>query len=807
MKISLKWLTEYLNTDLTADQLAETLTQTGLEVSSVETYENFKGGLEGFVVGEVLEAIKHPNADKLKLTKINIGTDTPLNVVCGAPNVEVGQKVVLATIGTKIYTSETEFFTIQKSKIRGEVSEGMLCSETEIGLSKKNDGILVLDSSVAAGTLLKNHFNVYQDHVLEVELTPNRGDAASHIGVARDIYAALYTNDQLDFKKPDVSAFKIDVENQPITVEIQDSAACPRYAGLYVSNLEVKESPAWLKDRLVAVGLRPINNVVDISNYVMHETGQPLHAFDAAKISGQRIVVKTYPEGTKFKTLDGVERSLLSKDLIISDTQKPMCIAGVFGGLESGVSVQTKEIFLESACFAGSVLRKTSKHHNLYTDASFRYERDTDIEMVDYALKRAALLLKEIAGAKIHGPMIDIYPAPKNKTEVTLRWSELYKIMGIPVSQEISEKILIRLGFTVEKYSEGLKLNVPTNKTDVTREIDVIEEIARVYGLNNIPVSQHLSASIENKTFSDESEQWKEKTRAVLQANGYFEAMNNSLISNNIREKYQPDVQPVSILNPLSGDLNCMRTSMVYSLLENVSHNQKRNQKHLRFFEFGSIYQKKDAYIETDVLSICLSGQEPKHWKIASAISDFFTLKSACSIVFERMGLLMHDFDLVEQKNSPIFSEEIHLVKEGKSIGILGRISQELAKEMDVDGDVYFAELLWNPLFEWQQKQKSTYRALNKFPEVVRDLALLVPENVKYGDLKKLAFETEQKILKSVDIFDVYQGKNLESGKKSYALRFILEDTQQTLKEEQIDRVMKSLATSFQEKHQAQVRS
>lgn len=807
MKISYRWLQDYLNIDLPAEKISTILTDAGLEVSAVEKYQNFKGGLEGFVVGHVEALSKHPNADKLKLTKINIGQGESLNVVCGAPNVAQGQNVVLATIGTHIYTSETDFFTIQKSKIRGEVSEGMLCSEKEIGLSEQSDGLLILPSDLKPGTKLKDYFEVYEDTVFEVELTPNRGDAASHIGVARDIYAALYSKSSLKLQKPDITSFKLDSSENPIQITVENTEACPRYAGLYFKQVQVKESPNWLKNRLLSVGLRPINNVVDITNYVMYETGQPLHAFDGQKIKGQKVLVKTYAAGTMFTTLDGVERKLRAEDLMIGHAEKPMCIAGVYGGIDSGVNLNTQELFLESACFEGRILRKTSKHHNLFTDASFRYERDTDIEMVDFAMKRAALLLKEITGAQICGPISDLYPNHRPKINVLLRWTELQKIMGIRLDHAIVKQILTRLNFEITTHPEGLTCIMPTNKTEVTREIDVIEEIARIYGLNQIPVSNHVSASIENKSTSDVHHTWREKMSSMLTSNGYFEAMNNSLIASTWIELAQPQIKPVQILNPLSSDLNVMRTSLVYGLLQNVAYNLNRHQSNIKFFEFGAIYQKNKGYSQHDVLGICLVHDVQKHWKNKDVVTDYYTLKSACEMILNRAQIETSKLLISDQKTDQIWSEQMNWMYDSKILLSIGQVSEHVVRMMNVKSDVYYAEINWTYLMDLVKAKKSVFKPVNKYPEVTRDLALLVDEHVRYADLEKTAFETEKKFLKSVDIFDVYQGKNLDSGKKSYALRFVLENREETLKDEQIEKIMSALSKTFSEKHQATIRA
>lgn len=805
MKISWSWLKEMLPLQISADQAEEILTQTGLEVSSVETYENFKGGLQGFVIGEVVGLEKHPNADKLKCTKINIGTSEPLSVVCGAPNVALGQKVVLATQGTKIYTSAEEFFTIQKSKLRGEPSEGMLCSENEIGLSKDNSGIMIMPATSQAGTPLAEIFPVYSDQVLEVELTANRGDAASHWGVARDIYAALYAQKDLNLSFPKtVDLSKLSGEN-PISVQIEAPDACPRYAGLYFKNIQVQESPAWLKNRLASIGLRAINNVVDITNYVLHETGQPLHAFDGQKIKDGTIHVKHFAEGTPFTTLDSQERKLQAKDLVIANAQEPMCLAGVFGGLHSGVSEQTTEIFLESACFNGRVIRKTSKHHLLFTDASFRFERDTDINMVPTALARAAYLLQEICGAQIQGSMIDVYPQKREPNSVLFRKSALNKLLGHEIPTSVVEEILIRLGFELEKHENAWKCTVPLNKTDVTREIDIIEEVARIYGLNNIPMPAHLSVSIGNQSEADFQEHWKEKTSTWLTAQGFSEAMNNSLMPKHLSEKFQAEKSLVEILNPLSQDLNILRTSMLYGLLQNAAHNIHRNQKNVRLYEFGYVYEKG---LQEEKLALLFTELPTTHWKYGLSKPDLFTLKGPCEELLAWFKITPDQLQWTTSADpDALYAYKVQAKIQDQVLLDLGLVSAELAAVYDLSQEVFVAQMNWPLLWRHHTQKPLKYVAVNKFPQVTRDLALFVPQEVGFEELKKTAILSASQFLQSVDIFDVYQGKNVPEGKKSYALRFVLENKEETFKEEQIEKTMQIITQALFEKHQAVLRS
>ncbi len=810
MKISLNWLREIINTTSTGDELEKILTNSGLEIGSIEAFESIKGGLNGFVVGEVTHLEKHPNADKLKLTKINVGQAELLNVVCGAPNVEVGQKVVLATVGTTVYPTEKEPFTIQKSKIRGEVSEGMLCSETELGLGNDSSGLLILNDQSIPGTELKNYFEVYTDTILEVELTPNRGDAASHIGVARDVFASQYNNDQLNYQLPSVEKFAIDQESNEFTVDVQNAEACPRYSGILLKNLEVKESPSWLKNRLQAVGLRPINNVVDITNYVMYELGQPLHAFDADQISGKKVVVKTANKDQKFVTLDGVERTLHAEDLMICDVEKPMCIAGVFGGLSAGVKASTTSVFLESACFESAFIRKTSKRHLLYTDASFRYERHTDPNITIHALKRAALLLKEVFGASIHGPIIDIYPAKINPVEINFRFSECKKIIGVEIPKEIIKKILVRLDFEIKSETENaLVLLAPTTKKDVTREIDVIEEVIRIYGFNNITDQDQMLTSLTTKDKVDQIHFWKEKISDVLSGNGFYEAQCNSLMGIEILEKAKDPkaAHAVHILNPLSNELNIMRTQLLYNLLQSVAHNHNRNQNFTRLYEFGKTYFKQaDQYVETQVLTLCISGKGEKNWKANEQVSDFYLLKSYVSLILSKLGIETDALQTTETEEQNLYEIGIQY-SDGKDVLVkLGKVNPSILQLFDIKQEVFSAEINWDKISTFLLNKKWKYKPVNKYPSVKRDLALVLNESVKFEELKKCAFKAEKKLLKEVDIFDVYKGKNLDEGKKSYALRFVLENEQETLKDSDIEAAMNRLLKAFQESFNAVLR-
>ncbi len=799
MKLSLNRLQEITGITLEPYRTAEILTQCGLEVSSVEEYQTLKNDLEGFVVGEVLDLQKHPNADRLKLTKVNVGNNQVLSIVCGAPNVELGQKVIVATEGTKIYTSNDEYFIIKKSKLRGELSEGMLCSENEVGISKNNDGLMILNPIAIPGTPLKNFFKPYKDFILEVELTPNRGDAASHMGVARDILACLRNEHKNTLQLPEI--YPVEVNNQSkykIQINIENTALCSRYAGLFIEGVEVKESPDWLKNHLLSIGLRPINNVVDVTNYVMLETGQPLHAFDADKIEGHKIYVKNYPKDTSFITLDGISRKLQSLDIIISDSQKPLCLAGVFGGIDSGVKEHTTHIFLESAIFNSSSIRKTSKYHNLHTDASFRFERGVDADMVLFALKRAAYLLKEIAHGKITESIQDIFPTPFLKNKITLRYSELYKIAGTSIPSFEVKSILHALDFELLEENENfLTYAVPYSKTDVIREIDVIEEVIRIYGFNNIPVSNSFSASIQSKTNFDVSSELKQFISTVLVSNGFFETINNSLSSYELQKKLGANTNNlVELQNPLSKDLNVMRPFMLGGIMQNIQHNINRNRSYLNFFEFGYIYQKQtNEYKESEILLLAVTGKKEAKWNMSQHSVGFYDIKAAVELIYNAFGMKLPIWH--EKKESNLYEIEIQ-----DELGIIsmGKINTSITHNIfDIEQDVYIAEIKWNNLMLQAKKSDRTFVPLNKYPEVVRDLALIADEKINYQDIYKLAYECEPVFLKNVEIFDVYRGKNIPDNKKSYALRFTLENKNETLKEQEIDNIMNRLLTVFKD--------
>ena len=805
MKISYNWLCKYIKTDLSVEKIASILTDTGLEVEDVEEIESVKGSLKGVVVGEVIECEKHPNADKLKLTKVNLGDQT-VQIVCGAPNVEKGQKIPVATIGTSLYSEDGSEFKIKKSKIRGEESFGMICAEDELGLGKSHEGILVLDTNLKVGTPLNEVIPVSKDYCIEIGLTPNRTDAMSHYGVARDLYAALKSRKiKAELQPITFENFKLDeAKGNPISVEVENQQLCPRYSGIYLKNIEIKPSPDWLQNHLRIIGLSPINNAVDITNYILHSYGLPLHAFDADKIGGQKIKVGTVPEGTAFTTLDGVKRNLSDSELLIKDAQDtPLCLAGVYGGLESGVSNETKNIFLEAAYFDPVSIRKTSKKEGLNTDSSFRFERGVDPNYTLIALKKACELFKELTHATVVGEMIDIYPNPIKNVNTILRYHKIDRILGKKIHREQIKEILKSLEFTIiSDTNEVLDLIVPAYRVDVTREIDVIEEIARIYGYNQIDIPEKFSFAYENKNAFDE--EFLENTIAnQLKYNGFNEIINNSLTS-----RRDENTQYVELVNPLSTDLCVMRQSLVYGVLQSISFNSNRNQKEIKFYEFGKTYFKNSAgtYIENKKLSVALFGNfQENNWIIPQNTSTFFHLKGIVSQLLTGFNISIDEKPL---ESSSLYKDGIELFVNGSSLGKLGSINPKLLKEFGLKGNVFYAELEWEKWVDLASKKKPYKLAeIPKFPGSTRDLALLLDKDIKYFDLYKAAFETEKKLLQSVNLFDVYEGKNLPEGKKSYALNFFLQDENKTLTDQDIDKVMKKLLDRFSTQFHAELRN
>ncbi|WP_353778675.1 phenylalanine--tRNA ligase subunit beta [Winogradskyella sp. 3972H.M.0a.05] len=807
MKISYNWLKQFINTDWSAEKTGELLTDLGLEIEGIETFQSVKGGLEGIVVGEVLTCEKHPNADKLKVTTVDVGGESPLHIVCGAPNVAKGQKVPVATIGTTLYTPEGEAWKIKKGKIRGEESHGMICAEDELGLGSSHDGIMVLDDALKVGTPAADIFDVENDHVFEIGLTPNRADAMSHFGVARDLKAGLLQHEtNLELITPSVSAFHTDNRMLKIDVDVQDKERAPRYCGVTISGLKVEESPTWLQNRLKAIGLSPINNIVDATNYVLHELGQPLHAFDARKISGNKVVVKTLKAGTKFITLDEVERELHEDDLMICDAEKPMCIAGVFGGIHSGVTEETTNIFLESAYFDPVSVRKTAKRHGLNTDASFRFERGIDPNITEYALKRCALLIQELAGGEITSDVIDMYPNKIEDFQVRLSFENAKKLIGEEIPRETIKGILTSLDIKVNNVTEtGLGLTVPAYRNDVQREADVIEEVLRVYGYNNINTTEKLNASISYST-KIEDHNIQNVVGNQLAAQGFNEILSNSLTTPDyieLTESLKAE-HNVTMLNPLSNDLAILRQSMLYSGLEAISHNINRKQQDLKLFEFGKTYHNYEKREEYKHLSLLVTGNRASEsWYDATKKGDFFYFKGILIALLERLGIN-------NAKASPIKNDQF---SEGLSLGFgkirlveFGLVKKSILKAFDIDQEVLYADINWDNVIKVISGKPVKVDEISKYPEVRRDFALLLDDNTSFEEIYTIAKQTEKQLLKDVNLFDVYQGKNLPKGKKSYAVSFIIQDESKTLTDKQIDKIMSKLQNNFESKLGAELR-
>ncbi|MBT8269155.1 MAG: phenylalanine--tRNA ligase subunit beta [Bacteroidia bacterium] len=808
MKISYNWLKQFLNLDWEAEKTAELLTDLGLEVEGVEEFQSVSGGLEGVVVGEVLSCIQHPNADRLKLTTVDLGNGEPVQIVCGAPNVEQGQKVPVATIGTTLHPISGDEFKIKKGKIRGQESHGMICAEDELGLGSSHDGIMVLDPKLKAGTPAAKVFDIETDRIFEIGLTPNRADAMSHYGVARDLKAGLLQKEiNVELITPSVSAFHVDSRTLKIDVDVVDLDRAPRYCGVTISGLKVEESPTWLQNRLRSVGLSPINNIVDATNYVLHELGQPLHAFDAAKITDNKVVVKTLPKGTKFITLDEVERELHPEDLMICDGVKPMCIAGVFGGIHSGVSETTTSIFLESAYFDPVSIRKTAKRHGLNTDASFRFERGIDPNITEYALKRAALLIAEVAGGEISGDVFDSYPNKIEDFQVVMSFDNAKRLIGEEIPRETIKAILMSLEIKINNVTEtGLGLTVPAYRNDVQREADIIEEILRVYGYNRIGTSEKLNASIAY-TSKYEDFRIQNVIGNQLVSQGFYEMMANSLTTGRYTELSEDidSANTVSILNPLSQDLASLRQSMLFGGLEVLSYNLNRQQNDLKLFEFGKTYWKKDSkWLENKHLALFVSGnKDDESWNIEKKETDFFFAKGVIQTVLKRLGLKR----IVEGGlKSDLFSEGISLSSDSKAIVEFGLVKRSILKTFDIDQNVIYADFDWDRILELVPHQEIVFEEIPKFPEVRRDFALLLDDGVSFDAIKKIALKSERKLLKSVNLFDVYQGKNLPKGKKSYAVSFVMQDNRKTLTDKQIDKIMSKLQSNFEKELGAELR-
>lgn len=818
MNVSYNWLKRYINLDLPAEKVSETLTSIGLEVGSIEEVQSIKGGLEGLVIGEVLTCEEHPNSDHLHVTTVNVGQGEPLGIVCGAPNVAAGQKVVVATIGTILYDGD-DSFTIKPSKLRGVPSNGMLCAADEIGIGKDHDGIIVLPDNVEVGTLAKDYYNVESDTVFEVDITPNRIDAASHYGVARDLAAALSLKDSnISLTKPSVEDFKVDDNTLSIKVSVENVDSCPRYSGVCINNAEVKESPDWLKKSLQIIGLTPINNVVDVTNYILFALGQPLHAFDADKIKGGEIIVKNCPAGTKFVTLDGKERQLHENDLMICNAEEPMCIAGVFGGLDSGVTNDTKRIFIESAYFNPVSVRKTARRQQLNTDASFRYERGTDPNNTIYALKYAAMLIKEVTGGTISSDIVDLYPTPVDNFTVEFNVDRCNRLIGKVIPVETIKAILANLEITITaKNGNDWTLSVPPYRVDVTREADVIEDILRIYGYNNIEIPGEVRASLVYAAKPDKNK-LVNSVAAQLNAMGFQEIMCNTLTKSAYFEGLTsfPKEQTVELANPLSQDLNALRQTLLFSALEVAQHNRNRRNADLKLFEFGNCHSfvaggdktELKNYKEEQHLSLLMTGLKAEaNWNTPAQNVTFFDLKTTVENIINRLGLNWSNIS-EEYLADDIFSEGLSLmVDKTKTLVKLGMVSNKITKQFDIDVPVFYAEIVIPILFDKSAKQnKILYTELPKYPEVKRDLALLINKDVTFAQIKAIATRTEKKLLKRVSLFDVYEGKNLPEGKKSYAVSFTLLDETKTLQDKEIEKIMEKLTASFKRELGAELR-
>lgn len=819
MNISYNWLKQYINIDLPAEETGKILTSIGLEVGGVEKVQTVKGGLEGLVIGEVLTCGKHENSDHLHVTTVNIGSGEPLQVVCGAPNVAAGQKVVFATIGTVLYAGE-ESFTIKRSKIRGVESFGMICAEDEIGLGTSHAGIIVLPEDAPVGMPAKEYYGIEDDYLIEVDITPNRIDAASHFGVARDLAAYFsFRNPGIKLNKPAVNNFNVQNTNLSIPVSVEAPEACPRYSAVTISNVKVTESPKWLKDKLQLIGLRPINNIVDITNYVLHEMGQPLHAFDADKIGSKKVRVRTLPENTTFISLEGTERKLSADDLMICDAEKPMCIGGVFGGLDSGVTENTTNVFLESAYFNPVSIRKTARRHGLNTDASFRFERGCDPANTIYILKRCALLIQEVAGGEISSEIVDVYPQEVKPFEVEISLQKINSLIGKAIGRENIETILTALEMKIVRKDEnGYLLHVPSYRVDVQRDVDVIEDILRIYGYNNVEIGETLKSTLSYSSKPD-SHKLQNLIAEQLTAQGFNEILNNSLTKGGYYEGLTsfPAGNSVKILNALSSDLNVMRQTLLFGGLESIAYNINRKHADLKLYEFGNCYQyhaenkKEDetlaAYNEEFHLGIWLTGQkQAPSWAVAEAKTSVYELKAYVENILARVGVNRSKLSLVEFEDD-LLSEAIAIqTQSGRKLAIYGIVSSKIRKKADIEQEVYYADLYWGNILKEIKKHSVRFADIPKFPEVKRDLALLLDKNISFAEIEKIAFETEKKLLKKVSLFDVYEGKNLEAGKKSYAVSFIIQDETKTLTDNQTDAIMKKLLSNFEQKLGAKLR-
>ena len=827
MKISYKWLREYVDTDLTPNELDDLLTFSGLEIEGVEKVESIKGGLEHVVIAQVMTCEPHPDSDHLHITTVNVGGDRPLDIVCGAPNVAAGQKVVCAQIGTKIYTSDTEFYEIKKGKLRGAVSEGMLCAADELQLGSSHDGIMVLPDDAPVGMPAKEYFHLEEDYTLEVAITANRSDATSHIGVARDVVAVLNTRQGLDkhILWPEVAELSCSrPSDKAVKVTVEEPSLCPRYTGITLENVHVQDSPEWLQNKLRTVGIRPINNVVDVTNFVLMEVGQPMHAFDADMIAGNHVVVKRLPQDTPFVTLDGVERKLDARDLMICNEQEGMCIAGVFGGEKSGVTHATQRVFLESAYFDSTSIRKTSKRHTLKTDASFRYERGCDPNITVWALRRAVKLLQEIAGATIASEMVDVYPEPIAKAEVEINFQRIFSLIGQPLPLEAVRTALLSLDIEIVKENaEGMTLRIPTCKVDVYRECDVVEEIMRIYGYNNIHFDERISSCLSYGR-KPNPRRLQNIVSDLLTDNGFSEIMNNSLTKAEYFEN-NPDFDPkhsVQILNPLSKELNVMRQTLLYCGMECVVRNLNYKIHDQKLYEFGRTYVMNDVqsqegetlpvtkkYTETQHLAIFMTGaQNPESWKMPTTPTDFYMLKAHVMNILRRMRINMTRIQIIPATEKYYSQGLAFVFKDShKQLCSLGILSKETLKRMDCKQEVYYADIDWTLLLKSYPDKEVLFAEVPKYPEVRRDLALVLDRKVTFAEIEQVAFNTEKKLLKRVSLFDVYEGKGIAEGMKSYAVSFILQDKEKTLNDKQIETVMAKLQKNLENQLGAKIRS
>lgn len=835
MNISYNWLKEYVDFDLSAQEVADALTSEGLEVGSVEEVQTIKGGLQGLVVAEVLTCEAHPNSDHMHITTVNIGEAEPVQIVCGAANVAAGQKVIVATLGTKLYDGD-ECFTIKKSKLRGVESNGMICAEDEIGIGNDHSGIIVLPNDAVVGTPAAEYYNIKSDYVIEVDITPNRADACSHYGVARDLYAWLVQNGyKTSIHRPSDEAFAVDNNDLEIDVDVQNTEACPRYAAVTVTGCEVKESPDWLKDKLRTIGLRPINNIVDITNYIMMAYGQPLHCFDADMIDGKKVVVKTMPDGTPFVTLDGEEHKLSDRDLAICNANAPMCIAGVFGGKGSGTYETTKNVLFESAYFNPTWIRKSARRHGLSTDASFRFERGIDPNGQIYALKQAAILAKELAGGKVSMQIKDVYPNPISDFKVSVEYKYINDLIGKEIPVDTVKSIVKSLEMQIlSENAEGLELQIPAYRVDVQRPCDVVEDILRIYGYNNVEIPTSVNSCLAIKGDIDKSNKLQNLVAEQLVGCGFNEILNNSLTKaayyDNLASFKSENL--VRVINPLSTDLNVMRQTLLFGGLESIAHNVNRKSSNLKFFEFGNCYyfhaENKcadiipgvskstepevikhvlDAYSEDYHMALWLTGKKVSgSWAHADEASSIYELKAYVLNIFARLGVNMASLVVVDGK-SYIFSKSVEIQNRGgKVLAVFGIVSKKLQKAFDIANEVYYADINWKLAMKAIKNNKVSYKEISKFPAVSRDLALLVDKNVEFAAIEEIAYKCEKKLLKDVKLFDVYEGKNLEAGKKSYAVNFTLQDEQKTLNDKQIDAIMNKIIDALTKQLDAKLR-